>query len=101
MDAGAVASKPTSPSSSVRPTAYLNVAGNKAGQPSGVITVTSTVPAAFAGEIALSSVELTKVTCEDTLDPNRTLDPLEKCLPRMVTGMPPDNGLFFGIVVDI
>src|SRR5688572_5157728 len=97
---GAVAVKPASLSSTVRPIAYRNPE-SVAERSSGEITVTFTNPGAFAGAIALISVELTNVTCADVLDPKTTREPALKYFPTIVIGTPPVNGLFLGLTAEM
>jgi hypothetical protein len=60
--------------------------------PAGVVTVTSTVPAACAGAVAWSSVAETNVTDVAGMPPNETVAPAMKCRPVIVTVVPPAAG---------
>lgn len=60
--------------------------------PPGLVTVTTTPPAAWAGVVAFSCVELTKETPEAALPPKETVAPLEKLDPLIVTVVPPALG---------
>jgi hypothetical protein len=58
--------------------------------PFGLVTETLTAPAACAGVVALSWVELTNETPVAGVPPNETVAPLAKFDPVMTTGVPPD-----------
>ncbi len=53
-----------------------------------VVTVTSTVPAVSAGDVAVIEVVLSAVT-DATVVPNRTAVALARFVPVMVTTVPP------------
>src|SRR6185436_4066448 len=55
----------------------------------GLVTVTPTVPAAWAGAVAVSWIELLKVTEAAATSPNLTVAPLWKLVPVIVTEVPP------------
>ena len=57
--------------------------------PPGVVTVTSTVPAAPAGEVAVIEVADTTVTPVASAVPNFTAVAPVRLVPVMVTGVPP------------
>src|SRR5579863_5700207 len=65
--------------------------------PPAAVTVTSTVPAAPAGEVAVMEPLLTTVTPVAALVPNFTVDPAVKLVPEMVTGVPPAVGPLLGL----
>jgi hypothetical protein len=68
----------------------VNAAGSVTDCPSGLVTVTSTVPAAWAGVRTESSVALTTVTIGASLVPKRTVAPETKFSPMIVIVSPPD-----------
>ena len=53
------------------------------------VTTTFTVPAAWAGVVAVIDVPLTTVTFVATVPPNVTVAPERKFVPVMVTAVPP------------
>lgn len=59
--------------------------------PAEVATVTSTLPAAWAGALTVRSDALRKVTVPDgkVVEPNLTVAPLTKFVPATVTVVPP------------
>ena len=63
---------------------------------SGFATITLTAPAAWAGDVALIEMLLTKVTAVAGVPPKLTVAPVRKPDPAMVTIVPPavvpDNG---------
>ena len=65
---------------------------------SGLVTVTATVPAAWAGVTAVSEVALLKVTEVDARPPKSTVAPLTKPVPVRVTGVPPAKGPLVGAI---
>src|SRR5271166_1057540 len=65
--------------------------------PPGVVTVTSTVPADAAGELAVISVDETTETELAGMAPNWTVAPATKPVPVMVTEVPPATGPAFGL----
>jgi hypothetical protein len=65
--------------------------------PFGVVTLTSTVPAGAAGEIAVMVVELMTVTPVAALAPKWTAVAPVKPVPVMVTFVPPFTGPTFGL----
>jgi hypothetical protein len=60
--------------------------------PPGVVTVTSTVPAAPAGEVAVIFVADRTVTDVAAVAPNLTVAPATNALPVIVTDVPPFRG---------
>jgi hypothetical protein len=64
--------------------------------PPGVVTVTSTVPASPAGEVALILVALTTVNEVAAVDPKLTAVAPVNPLPVMVTTVPPASGPALG-----
>ena len=60
--------------------------------PPGVVTVTSTVPAASAGAVAVIAVALLTVTPVAAVVPNFTVAPARNPVPVIVTLVPPANG---------
>ena len=64
--------------------------------PPGVVTVTSTAPAACAGEVAVIEVALTTEKLA-AVPPNDTAVAPVKLLPVMVTLVPPAVGPAFGL----
>ena len=60
--------------------------------PPGVVTVTSTVPAAWAGEVTVICVLETKVTPVPGVPPKLTVAALVNPVPVIVTRVPPANG---------
>jgi hypothetical protein len=62
---------------------------------SGFLTITSTVPGAWAGVVARSCVALLKTTAAGVC-PKVTVAPLWKSVPVMVTTVPPTTGPEFG-----
>ena len=64
--------------------------------PLGVVTVTSTVPAELAGEVAVIIVALTTVTPVAAAPPNITAVAPVKLVPVMVTAVPPASGPLVG-----
>src|ERR1700747_1889507 len=67
--------------------------------PPGVVTVTSTKPAACAGATALSWVADTNVTKVDAVAPNFTLAPDTKLVPLIVTVLAPVVGPAIGLTL--
>ena len=65
--------------------------------PAGVVTVTSTVPAAPAGALAVIVVELPTKTLVALLAPNFTLEAPVRFVPVSVTAVPPVVGPLFGL----
>ena len=66
--------------------------------PPDVVTVTSTVPVVnFAGEVAVTVVELTTLTPVAAVPPKLTVAPLMKFVPVIVTAVPPPDGPLFGL----
>jgi hypothetical protein len=65
--------------------------------PAGEVTVTSTVPAACAGEIAVIEVALATETPEAATPPNETPVVPVKLAPLIVTWVPPPTGPVFGL----
>ena len=65
--------------------------------PLGVVTVTSTAPAACAGEVAVIEVALTTAKLAAAVPPNDTAVAPVKLLPVMVTLVPPAIGPAFGL----
>jgi hypothetical protein len=57
--------------------------------PLGVVTVTSTVPAACAGATTVMLVELATTTLVPAVPPKLTVAPLTKLVPVTVTDVPP------------
>ena len=75
------------------PTAYVNWSPlTIADVPPGVVTVTSTIPAAPAGEVAVISPSLTTVTSVAAFVPKSTAVAPVRLLPSMVTDVPPLTG---------
>ena len=70
---------------------YLSAA-DVADVPPGVVTVTSTVPAAPAGEVTVIVVEFTTVTPVPAFAPKFTVAPATKPVPVTVTEVPPAMG---------
>src|SRR5262249_33719505 len=66
---------------------------------SGFVTTTLTVPAAWAGVVAVSWVALTNVTFVAAVPPNVTVAPLTKFVPAIVTAVPPATGPLFGVTL--
>jgi hypothetical protein len=54
------------------------------------LTVTTTVPADSAGEVAVIEVDELKVTAVAATEPNFTVAPDAKPVPVMVTAVPPE-----------
>ena len=67
--------------------------------PPGVVTETSTSPAACAGVSAVAWVVDTMVTPVASTPPNRTCIPARNCVPASVTGVPPPVGPVVGATV--
>jgi hypothetical protein len=67
----------------------VNPPGSIALEPSGLVTATSTEPAACAGVVAISWVALTNETLDVGLPPKETAAPLTKLDPVIVTTVPP------------
>ena len=65
----------------------------------GLVTVTLTVPAAPAGETAVSEVELLKTTPVPGFAPKVTVAPDTKLAPAMVTEVPPAVGPEEGVTL--
>jgi hypothetical protein len=65
--------------------------------PPGVVTRTSTWPAAPAGEIAVIDVAEFTTTPVAALPPNATVAPATKFVPVMDTDVPPTAGPWFGL----
>lgn len=63
----------------------------------GVVTVTSTLPAACAGAVAVRSVADTNATDADAVAPNFTLAPDTNPAPLIVTFVPPAPGPAVGL----
>ena len=63
------------------------------------MTVMLTVPTACAGALAFSCVPDTNVTSGDAVDPNLTVDPDTKLVPRMTTVFPPTAGPAMGLTL--
>ncbi len=57
--------------------------------PPGVVTVTSTIPAACAGTLALTCVADTNSNVGDAVAPNFTEKPWTKFVPWITTTFPP------------
>jgi len=74
----------------------VNAPGSIALVPSGSVTATLTDPAACAGVMALSWVELTNETLDAELPPKETVAPLTKLDPIIVTTVPPAVSPEFG-----
>ena len=66
--------------------------------PPGVATVTSTVPAVPAGEVAVICEEVTTVTLLATFAPNLTVGGPAKLVPVIVTAVPPPVGPEVGLM---
>ena len=67
---------------------------------SGLVTVTETVPAAWAGVTAVIEVELLTVTEGEATAPKSTVAPLTKPVPVRVTAVPPAMGPDVGATDD-
>src|SRR5579863_756567 len=65
--------------------------------PPAVVTVTSTVPADSAGEVAVIVVPLTTETPVAAVPPKETVAGEAKLVPVMVTDVPPEVGPWFGL----
>ncbi len=63
---------------------------------SGLVTVTSTGPGAWAGVVTVMVVALTTVTPVAAMPPKVTVAPLTKFVPVIVTTVPPVSGPLFG-----
>ena len=61
------------------------------------VTVTSTIPAACAGEMTVIDVELTTTTLVPGVPPKLTVAPVAKLVPVIVTGVAPVVGPAFGL----
>ena len=57
-----------------------------------MVTVMSTKPAAWAGEVTVSEVPETTLTLVPAVPPKLTLEPLTKLVPVTVTEVPPGVG---------
>ena len=68
---------------------YANPDTNVLSRPSGLVTMTSTVPAGAAGTVPFSSVEDTNVTFVNGCVPNVTATPSFRLLPTMRSCCPP------------
>ena len=68
--------------------------------PAVVVTVTSTTPAARAGEVAEIDVSLLKVTPVAGVPPKATVAPLVKLVPVIVTSVPPPMGPMLGLMLE-
>src|SRR5678816_2751913 len=68
--------------------------------PEGVVTVTSTVPAACAGDTAVICVALSTVKLAAFVAPNFTDVAPVKPLPVIVTDVPPPVGPLVGLTLD-
>ena len=71
--------------------------GDMALGPPGVVTVTSTVPADAAGDVAFNWVADTKVTAAAAVVPKLTVEVLVKFVPVMETFVPPTSGPALGL----
>ena len=69
-------------------------------EPPLLVTVTSTVPAASAGAVAVIDVAEFTVTLEAAVDPNLTVFPEANPLPLMVTDVPPAVGPLAGLTAE-
>ena len=67
--------------------------------PLGWVTVTSTVPAAWAGDVAVIEVGLTTVNDAAATPPKLTLVAPVKFVPLMVTLVPPALEPVFGLML--
>ena len=67
--------------------------------PPAAVTITSTVPADSAGEVAVMEVVLTTVTPVAATVPNFTVLPALKLVPVMVTVVPPVVGPVLGVTL--
>src|SRR5260370_3807444 len=65
--------------------------------PPGVVTVTSTVPAASAGEVVVMLVSLTTVKVSAVVSPKLTTPAPVKPVPVIVTTVPPASGPAAGV----
>src|SRR5204863_9694461 len=69
--------------------------------PSGFVTVTSTVPSACAGVLAVIDVALATLTFVAAVPPKATVAPLTKFVPLIVTDVPPAIGPLLGATLVI
>src|SRR5438876_591204 len=82
---------PEAPPPSPLDDVYVNAPGKLALDPSGLVTVTATVPEP-GGVTALIWVALVKVTAVAFAPPKLTLAPLSKFVPLIVTAVSPEVG---------
>lgn len=65
--------------------------------PPDVVTVTSTVRAVCAGEVAVHELEEPQLTAADGVDPKSTVCPIWNPVPVIVTVVPPVTGPAVGL----
>jgi hypothetical protein len=75
---------------------YVKPATNVANWSSGLVTRTSTTPAAWGGVTAPSCVALVTVTDAAATPPKDTVAPARKFVPHTVTSVPPASGPLVG-----
>jgi hypothetical protein len=80
-------------------TAYVKPLANVPNWVSGFVTTTSTAPAACAGVVAVIVVAFTTTTLVAVVPPNVTVAPFTKCVPAMVTAVPPAAGPLDGVTL--
>src|ERR1051325_8136568 len=97
MSAGSMVLSPFGSNSS----RIVNEAGSVNVEVSGFVTVTSTVPGACAGLIAVIDVALTTTTLVAAVPPIVTLAPVWKPLPVIVTWVPPRIEPMLGTMPEI